>query len=375
MADWIHPLAGGYVTLPCWRDDLGSIPHTAHFTVPSLGIVEPRPAAILHDGLVRGRLNPAEIPVGSTGDHLVMWKLTAEIVGAVLADDMEPLVDEIETFETLTLTTDPLLLNKARFYKDAEGYPTPYYIRNKQLFGIPPYDMDGRLLGDTAFQNAIEAAILRVENELGITLRRRLCPGVPGTLNPLNLPTLDEPGYDYDPARFRNYSYIRLRHKPVMAVESVELWIGTRRVMKMPPEWIMLNKKIGDIQVLPGALAGLSIGAAGAALPLLRINTGGAPIPHLWRVSYEAGMPADASIFEVVSWIAASQLLIVIASAVDAGIASQSVSVDGISESVSTTASAENSLYGANITELGKRIKEWFEKQGPSYSGIRVVVI
>lgn len=375
MANWVHPLTGGYVTLACWRDDIGVIPTTAYFTIPGLGVNDKRPAAIMRDGYVRGRLNPADIPAGSNGDFQVVWYLTAAIDGLVLTDDHEPIVDEIVTLETLTITTDPVLLDVKRLYKDEHGYPTPKYIREKQLFGIPPFDANNRLLTDAAFQNAIEAAILRVENELGIVLRPRMCAGTDGATNPNNLPYLDEPGYDYDPAKFRAFSYLRLRHHPIRTVYSVELWVGAQRVTTIPPEWLRINKKIGDVQVLPNALNTLAIGLGGIAFPLLRAGSAGSSIPHLWRVNYEAGMEADPGIFEVVSWIAAAQLLIIIASAVDAGIASQSVSVDGISESVSTTASAENSLYGANITEVTKRIKEWFEHSGPSYSGVRMMVL
>ena len=180
MPDWIHPLAGGYVTLPCWRDDLGTIPSTAYFTVPSLGLTTRKPAAIMRDGLVRGRLNPGDIPAGTPpGDHTVVWSLTVPIDGMtppddpVPSDDMLAFEDQIDTIETLTLTLDPLLLDRSRLFKDAEGFPTPKYLREKQLFGIPPFDANNRLLTDVAFQNAIEAAIYRVENELGIELDRK----------------------------------------------------------------------------------------------------------------------------------------------------------------------------------------------------------
>lgn len=359
---------GGYVVLPTWRDDLGMIPHRARLDVPSLGIAD-APCSIMRDGLVRARIPLAAATPANAGPHEAIFTLSYPIVGNITAEDMEPEYELVEAPVILTITDDATLLDPGRHWKDANGLPTPRYLRDKQLFGIPALDADYRLMSDSAFQAAIDAAVQRVETECDIVLGERVFSSIPSWEAPEGATVTDEPGYDYEATRFRlNNGLIRTRKKPVKAVHKFAIFIGGQEVSEIPQSWLQVRPR-GDVQIVPSSLDGLSMQMASLIWPILG-NQGARPVPQAIRMAYTAGMKADASIFEVVTWIAAQQLLIVISDAQIAGIASQSVSVDGISESVSTTSSATNSTYGANIIELEKRIKAWFTDKAPSYRGI-----
>jgi len=51
-----------------------------------------------------------------------------------------------------------------------------------------------------------------------------------------------------------------------------------------------------------------------------------------------------------------------------AAIASRSVSLNNVSESISTTMSATNAMFGARIIQYQKEIKEWFALNRSKYS-------
>lgn len=86
-------------------------------------------------------------------------------------------------------------------------------------------------------------------------------------------------------------------------------------------------------------------------------------IPDYWRVQYITGwdidqMPMD--LINVVGMVASFGPLGIAGDLIlgSAGIASQSLSIDGLSQSISTTASATNAGYGARILQYEKQIKE-----------------
>jgi hypothetical protein len=57
-----------------------------------------------------------------------------------------------------------------------------------------------------------------------------------------------------------------------------------------------------------------------------------------------------------------------------AGIATKSLSMDGLSQSISTTASATNAGYGARILQYNKEIDERMKNLRNYYLGIQMVV-
>lgn len=357
---------GGYVQYPCWRAEVGMIPTAARVAIPTLDWESP--AAIMRDGLVRARL-PRQL-AAAPGTHEVVWTLTTTQQGTVWEPDAPAATETYEVGASLTLVPEADLPPARSDWYDDTGLPTPAYMRENQLFGIPPVDGDNRLLPDEAIALAIRAGVHRVEKHLGITLGRKRYSALPDSPD-----ALEEPGYDFDPSRFRiSYGYLRLRHYPVREVHAMELWLASAKVAVMPPEWIRLNKARGDVQILPGALSNLSLPGS-IALPIVMGSFGGNVVPHLWRADYTAGMDCPADMAQIIGMIASQALLIIISDSTIAGIASQSVSLDGISESIATTSSATNSTYGANIIELEKRIKKWFEEIGPTYTGLRMVVI
>lgn len=86
-------------------------------------------------------------------------------------------------------------------------------------------------------------------------------------------------------------------------------------------------------------------------------------IPDYWRIQYITGWDVDQmpmDLINVVGMVASFGPLGIAGDLIlgSAGIASQSLSIDGLSQSISTTASATNAGYGARIIQYEKQIKE-----------------
>ncbi len=112
--------------------------------------------------------------------------------------------------------------------------------------------------------------------------------------------------------------------------------------------------------------ANLQISALGNYFPeILKTDK----VPNLWRITYDHGF-ADGcipvAINDAIARLASIQALTTAGFLViGAGIGSQSLSIDGLSQSISTTQSAENSIFSGNILDH-KRVLFGERKDDPS---------
>lgn len=235
-------------------------------------------------------------------------------------------------------------------------------VRNTWCFGLPLTKSDGRAMPDTDIDIFINVATQEVERRLGIFLRptKIIC-------NPSEEDIdydLVEPPYDYDLERYRAWGYLQLRQYPIISVERVRLVLpNNQTVVDFKHDWIKVNPMSGQIRIVPyaGSPSIMTIaGATGTSFPLL---TGqfARNFPHALWIDYTAGMESiPEDIKAVVAKLAAIDILGIAGDAILAGVASVSTSVDGLSESFSTTASATNATYGARVLQLRGEVADFF---------------
>jgi len=154
---------------------------------------------------------------------------------------------------------------------------------------------------------------------------------------------------------------IRLRHKFVQSVENIEGWWGGSRVFTWNPDWYSqtLKGKIGLIQMVP-KIGGLPFPQQNLISMDFIARIG--PVDHVpgfWHVDYTAGWnertdPIPFIILKLVGQTACVFLAAIWGDALSPGIASSSVSLDGVSESESKTASAIYGLFSAKIQQFQK---------------------
>ena len=100
-------------------------------------------------------------------------------------------------------------------------------------------------------------------------------------------------------------------------------------------------------------------------------------IPDFFRISYTAGLdPVPANIKDLVGKIASFGPLNIAGDLLGgAGIASQSISIDGLSQTFNTTSSATNAGYGARLLNYQREIKDVVPELRRYYKGLRLMVV
>lgn len=235
------------------------------------------------------------------------------------------------------------------------------FLRDNYLFGVPLEDMYGNEMKESLLEHYIRAAIQYTQRMLQITI----------------IPTEVEESHDYYASDFNNWSFMQLFKRPIISVEKISMFLGTREVVTFPKEWIKVSSISGHVQMFPqnGGAGGMIIGRGGNMMPLITGQYNNAP--QLWKVTYKAGMediPED--MVEYIMKRASVGILQVWGDLIiGAGIANQTISIDGLSQSIGTTQSPEFSGAGARIKNYTDDMKILEKALRDTYLGINMTVI
>lgn len=236
---------------------------------------------------------------------------------------------------------------------------TPQWVKDRFLVGVNLRTDDGQEYPDELFEIAINTAIETVQDELDIVLDAVTVTGEKlDTFNNVN--------------NWPNFGPLRLRKRPVREVTALSAKWGQNDVLTYPIEWANLDNSTGGMSVT----GSLTIIPTPQGLPATSYGLTWAPwrdVAPLWfRVTYEAGWatPEEVpqAILNCIGWLAAMLPLDTAGDLIaGAGIASKSVSIDGLSTSISTTSSATNAGYGARILSYQKQLAATMAALGRKY--------
>lgn len=220
-------------------------------------------------------------------------------------------------------------------------------LTSRYFFGIDLTDESGAPLSDSVFQHYILAAIQTLEHELDISL----------------LPTTFCELHDYYRNDYHAFNFINLDNYPVQEVIEFRVqYPSGQTVIVFPNEWIRLNAEAGQLQIVPtaGTLSEILVGQGGSFLPA--IYNGLDYLPHLFQVQLIAGFgegQVPQNIIDAIGKLASLGPFNIFGDLIaGAGIGTLSLSLDGLSQSIGTTASATNAGYGARIIQYTKELKE-----------------
>lgn len=241
---------------------------------------------------------------------------------------------------------------------------TPDWLKEVWLWRIP-IEFDDDKLTDEAIQFYIDSAISRAELLLNISIRPK---------------TIENETYDYRLEEWMSgYGYVQLNTRPAIQVTNMNLNVITSSIT-IPTEWIQLKKKSAQINLIPyyGLLASANIGNQLLMfLPLLQATN---YVPQILRVSYEAGYAENEDVpdllIQLIAMNATTGVLNVlgeIALGGQAALAGYSIGIDGLSQSVSTTASAENAAYGGRIRQMEREMVEIVKTLRQYFYGLTLV--
>lgn len=230
-------------------------------------------------------------------------------------------------------------------------------FRDIYLWGQDPAFIaeDGRAQPEYTYVHNILYGIAKVERALDLKL----------------LPVRVVEQHDYNPGAFARGEYLMLPldEFPVLSIESLtEKFPGqTERVF--PASWLRYSPDDGLVHVVPD---GTPMGGSSS-------NTSRRSfVPGAYEVAYMAGFdltrfPHDLK--EVIGKEAAFGPLNVGGDLVGgAGLAGTSISMDGLSQSVTTTNSSTNAGFGARLIQYEKELKNAYKVLRPFYKGVRLGV-
>ena len=231
------------------------------------------------------------------------------------------------------------------------------------LFGIDLSDSKGNPFPKALIISYINSAIAYAESLFDICLSKTEVEAEP---------------HDYERSDYTNWGYVQLWKRPILEVKSLRLMYGTKPAWEVPKDWLKIDKNSGKIQMFPssGSVTSMIIGASGAIYGLYNSWD---YAPQMWEVDYVAGMDTSnlpAHLKELIYKRAVIGILQVWGDLIlGAGIASSSISIDGLSQSIGTTQSAMYGGASARCEEYRKDIETLIPVLRQKYGGIRMTVV
>jgi hypothetical protein len=243
-----------------------------------------------------------------------------------------------------------------RNYTQVEPLITVQKLKETYLFGSLHFpDYKGDELSDDAIQTFINNAVSMLEHDLDIAI----------------MPRKKVEYKDYAANDYAEWGYIQLNNNPVISLESMKV-VYTKgfnqqtqeeefeTVLDIPQQWMRLDPDSGIIRMIPNNKfpGRLAVGAGGAFFPELFNRH--SMVPHMWEVTYYHGFKAGcvpSAMNAAIGLIASIFVMNILGDLIiGAGIAGTSLSLDGLSQSIQTTASAENHGFSAKVKDYARQL-------------------
>lgn len=257
---------------------------------------------------------------------------------------------------------------------------TAAYLRDRFLRGIPLEDREGRPFPDAYLEEAIKDAQAWFTRAFGVLFEptRVVLGHVPEARLPQDgLPVIRGEGPDYEPDAWHGdrWALMKLPYGPIREVHYVALGLGanaTPAVLEFPREWWQVARKRYALRLFPGWTSIQMVQLAGVWTGVV---AGNRRIPHGWRIAYDAGFQNVAEEEPDLAWAVAARAVILLlptlAMLQEGALGSESVSVDGLSQSRSYPVSATSHRYSPYQTALERELegflRTYFANRGPLF--------
>ena len=247
-------------------------------------------------------------------------------------------------------------------YRKNEGMIlSPTEIFAIYLYGIKIQGGDGTSFSPESMRFYIQAAQQEVENYFNLKLRYQFI-----ALEKLTFYRADY--WQSFPILFTNY--------PVNRPISLTGRFNQLEQISYPTQWLTNTRNsYGQykrrVSIEP---TGTAVATANAEVILSGLTTQlGSQhflmIPDYWDLQYITGFDLDNMPMDLINLVGK------LATFGPLGIAAQSLGVDGLSQSISSTSSATNAGYGARILQYSKEIKETVQKIKLVYDEVKLGVL
>lgn len=267
---------------------------------------------------------------------------------------------------------------------------TPDELRYVFAFGNDLVAPNNQTITDATLWWYIRTAIGNLERDLNVTLMKRILKHRAPLLNQdredkADLDQIGEAGiayeweepYDFDKTQHSRYIYLKTRYRPIIKLHKAEFRDPAGNLMIDITNWAKVNYNKGSIQFFPaaGSLESLVV-YMGQTFSFDKFLGGVDYYPDAFFLDYDVGFESAAHVwkkypelFEVAGMLSAINLLNDYGDGKTAAIASSSIGLSGISESVSTTLSATSAAFGARIKQYSDQLKNFYKENKYKYSG------
>lgn len=253
------------------------------------------------------------------------------------------------------------------FVKNSELAISPQELKRNYLYGItidsPFANRINLNFSNEDIEFHIRAAQKEIENYLAIKLKRQIY----------------SESLQFDNDEWKTWGFIKTTYMVVCPLR-LEGFLNTTKQATYPSEWLSSKKESGDelyhrsIYLVPAGNTGAitnSVIFAGLLPNLGYINAG--KIPNYWTPTYVTGfnkIPFD--VMQAIGQLAAISMLYIAGANILGfpGLSSQSLSVDGLSQSLSTQMNA----YGARIKGMSDELIRKMPNLRDTYRGFNFAV-
>lgn len=239
---------------------------------------------------------------------------------------------------------------------------SPFQLKELYLYGIETRARDGSPIDDSVYELYIKSAQEEIEKYLDIRLDKQVVE------ESMTLYRNDFDAWGFIPTTYPvNYAY-RLHgyFNDQLQIEYDNTWLSARQ-SNVEGNY---HRKINIVPPTKG-YAPLMHHAITPYVGIHRIDH----FPNYWRFKYCTGWTVPPSdLMNFIGKLAAINIFNLLGDLIlGAGIASQSLSIDGLSQSIATTSSAENSGYSARVKAYLEDIKQSLPRLESKYRGIPMI--
>lgn len=242
---------------------------------------------------------------------------------------------------------------------------TPDDLRFTYLWGTDFKATNGQNYTDEQIQYFIDSAVADIERQLDITIVKKKIRynAVERKLAKGSDYDIEESVYDFKYSKISRYGLIKTRRKPIIKLHKLNLLSRYANVKDLK-ETTVVDKTKGILKLMErpirpsDRMSGIS-----TAIGIYGNQTINAHLFYAidYDVGYENSDEVPTDLREIVAKQAAVSLLNVIGDGLMAGFSSSSLSMDGLSESFSSTQSATSATYGARIKEYKDDITNYIK--------------
>ncbi len=240
----------------------------------------------------------------------------------------------------------PTLTYQSSYGKNNQTVLSVTQLVSEYLQGINFVDRNNQPVPNTTFETHINAAVTYLENFLSIKIKKQVI--------------VEDKSFSRDD--WMKWGRVKASY-PVVCISSLDGYIGQIRQVQYPKGWLSVKKTndpIGyhrSVSVIPNQtdyVQNMGVVFSGLYPHLGYLNA--QQIPNYWRLTYTTGwdewdLPEDIKF--AIALISSTNLLTFLSTGMNPffGTANQSISIDGLSQSLSSIQNANSLLFSPLIKQ------------------------